>query len=82
MLPLGFHSVGELGIKEVDTNPARSRFEDYRSPRTLCQLVYGCMISLEKERIALSIYLGSEGLDQRCNDNLIIRSILSRIILL
>jgi len=32
MLPLGFHSVGELGIKEIDTNSARFRFEDYHSP--------------------------------------------------
>ena len=40
MLPLGFHSVGELGIKEIDTTSARS---------------------------------WSEGLDQRCNVNLIVR---------
>ena len=45
-------------------------------------LVYGCMISLEKERSALSTYLGSKGHDQRCNVNLIMRRILSRIILL
>ena len=46
------------------------------------RLVYSNMILLWKERSALSKHLGSEGLDQRYNVNLIIRRILSRIILL
>ena len=37
MLPLSFHSIGELRIKRMDTNSARSWFEDYRSSWTLCQ---------------------------------------------
>jgi len=37
ILPLGFRSVGELGIKGMDMNSARSWSEDYRSSWTLCQ---------------------------------------------